>query len=43
MSYELVYTRRAARDIAKLDVAARKRIQKKLEKFGMRHCNMLRN
>lgn len=33
MAYRLVYTERAARDIRKLDVVARKRLKKALEKL----------
>jgi mRNA interferase RelE/StbE len=33
LEYELVYTERAARDIAKLDQAARERIKKTLERY----------
>jgi len=33
MAYRLVYTERAARDIRKLDIVARKRLKKALEKL----------
>ena len=33
MSYQFVYTRRAERNIDKLDAATQKRIKKKLEEF----------
>ncbi|MDZ7290767.1 MAG: type II toxin-antitoxin system RelE/ParE family toxin [candidate division KSB1 bacterium] len=33
MTYQFVYSRRAERDIDKLDAAAQKRIKKKLEEF----------
>ena len=35
MNYQLVYTRRAGRDIDKLDAALQKRIKKRLEEFKL--------
>jgi len=35
MSYQFVYTKRAERDIDKLDAATQKRIKKKLEEFKL--------
>ena len=35
MTYELVYTRRAGKDIEKLDAATQRRIKRKLEKFKL--------
>lgn len=33
MAYELIYTKHAARDISKIDIVARKRIKKSLERL----------
>ena len=35
MMYQLVYTRRAEKDIGKLEAATQKRIKKKLEQFKL--------